>query len=190
MKKVMFLLACGSMLFGCATTHGQKDKAAELDFRPILSRESAELNASIIAAIQTQDQAAIARYTSAFLNGEVQIPEAYLRDRQPFGRALFVIMCHDQKMREIPYYYGVEKISDYFLCLLEFKYGVDSREILISQSSALPPGCSDHEEKCRICNSGVSTVDDAFRDALVKYWLEKQARSFSCGPPVWTPAHR
>jgi hypothetical protein len=159
-----------------------------MDIRPVLMAGAAELNASIIAALQTCDQSAINRYTAAFLNGEVQIPEGYLRDRRPLGKAMIVIACTDNATESYHTYYQGEKVCDYFLCLLEVKYRVSSRDILNAQGVRLAEPC-DAPEKCLVCNSATYPIDDSLRDTLLKYWLEKQASQYSCSPPVWVQTH-
>lgn len=192
MRTLVLTCCFGILFFGCATTRGpatgqpgvQKalNETGHLDIRPVLPSADAELNGAILAAIQAGDQMTIDKYTAAFLNGEVQIPEQCLRDSRPFGKARIVITCPDEGGGSRYHYSQVEKVCDYFLCLLEAKYRIDSRRILQAQGMPLPPAC-ESREKCLVCNSATYPLDDSQREALVTYWLGRKPPAYSCGSP-------
>jgi hypothetical protein len=62
--------------------------------------------------------------------------------------------------------YRVALVSDFFLCLLQIKAGVESRDIVPMASRT---ECS-RDGSCEVCNSLVYPLPDDLRNRLREYW--------------------
>jgi hypothetical protein len=73
------------------------------------------------------------------------------------------------------YHLGVNTVSDYLLCLLQFRERIDSRSILEQCCPGALSDCKDQYE-CDACNAAIYPLPPEIRAHLVEYWRKQLAQ--------------
>lgn len=127
---------------------------------------------SIRESLVAHRQEEINAFSRALLAGGEEIDPAWLRDE-----------------RQVPIYmplpgeggsvmnYGVDRVSDYFLCLLEVREKTSTPEILTRMESSLARVCE--PDRCDACFTATYPLDGSVRKTLVDYWTARKGGSRS-----------
>jgi|GEM_PF-2539947 hypothetical protein len=108
---------------------------------------------------------AIIELSEKILAGEIRVDAKWLSDSREFPRHVAFRVTVDDGMLHL----GVDKISDFYLCLLQIKYKRGTKEILGDEIYQQIGYCIP-EEKCEICNSLTYNIDLDLRMRLIQYW--------------------
>jgi len=120
--------------------------------------------AEVTGALLRGDQKAVDRYTQVFLSSKVMLPRRVLLDERKAPAS--VVVTNDRgEVRT----YGVDTVSNYFLCLLHVRHSATTRELIPAEVA----GACVHEDDCEPCNSIVRPVPVAVEMALRDAWLRK-----------------
>lgn len=101
-----------------------------------------------------------------FLNGGSAISASALTDDRLVSRSVVVRAEEPNRISQ----YGVDLVSDYFICLLQIKHHTSSRAILSKE--VLQNECGSSGE-CEACNSLTYPLSPKVRTELRTYWLER-----------------
>jgi hypothetical protein len=120
----------------------------------------------IRTALVCGDQERVDVFTRAFLQGKTNIDGNALRDDRLVDRSIILRVEEKRRISQ----YGVDRVADYFLCLLEIKARASTRMLVGIGSS--DERCK-QEDHCEVCNSLVVPIPDDIRDKLKQYWREQ-----------------
>lgn len=130
-------------------------------------RSLGHTKSSIREALIGHRQAEIDVFSRDFLSGAMGIEPAWLGDE----RAVSIYMPLPDEGGGIVHL-GVDRISDYFLCLLEARERTSTGEILARVAPHLVTGCA--PGRCDVCFTSTYSLDPPIRSALVQYWRGKE----------------
>lgn len=105
-------------------------------------------------------------FTRQFLIGESAITPSDLMDERLVSRSIVVRAEEPNRISQ----YGVDRVSDYFMCLLQIKERTSSHAILSSE--ILRNECRSSGE-CEACNSLTYPLPPTVRGELRAHWLER-----------------
>lgn len=110
-------------------------------------------------------QSEVDDFSRRVLRGESLVTDEMLRDDREVSRDVIVHFERDGGTAQ----YGVDLVSDYFMCLLEARQRTSTRQVIaISASDAR---CKT-EDACEVCNSLTYPLPTELREALRRYWRE------------------
>ncbi len=112
------------------------------------------------------NQAEVNAFAEAFLSSGAIVDEAALDDDRLVARDVLLVVSDEHRVSQ----YGVDRVSDYFLCLFEIKAQTSTRAIVLIESD--DDRCKS-EDQCEICNSLVHPVPPDIRESLKQYWQKK-----------------
>lgn len=114
------------------------------------------------------DQDAVDTFADRFFNQDAVIPANALMDDRLVSRNIVVRVEEPSRISQ----YGVDRVSDYFMCLLQIKHHVSSRDVLSDE--ILRNECGG---ECEPCNSLTYPLPEKARNRLRAYWLERQRQA-------------
>jgi hypothetical protein len=112
------------------------------------------------------DQAKIDRMAEGVRSGKIRLEPEWIEDTRRLRGDVLLRTKYGKGMAQL----GVETISDFFTCLLQFRVGVTTREILEKMQPDLVPACD--PETCDVCTSWTYPLDPRVRKAVIQYWLD------------------
>lgn len=115
----------------------------------------------VVTALLTGDEAAVSIATKAIVAGSLIPKKERLRDLQSLTIADVTLDADDHFQ-----HLGVTNVSDYFLCLLQKRFRISSRDILAGTPL---PQCNELYV-CEVCNDAVYPIDTQVRELLAAYW--------------------
>lgn len=108
-------------------------------------------------------QSEVDEFSKRVLAGEALITAEMLDDERQVNRAIIVRLDRGNGTAQ----YGVDLVSDYFMCVLQARKRQSSRQLIaISPSDTR---CS-IEDACEVCNSLTYPLPTEVREALRSYW--------------------
>lgn len=116
-------------------------------------------------ALVRGDQATVDRFVEDFLAGRASIDRAALQDEREAATDVVIRISDSNRVSQ----YGVHLVSDVFMCLLQVKAKISTRDILNLSDDA--PDCRG-EDTCEVCNSLVYPLSPQLRARLRNYWLQ------------------
>lgn len=119
-------------------------------------------------ALVAGDQATVDEFSKRVLAGEPLITAIMLTDDREVSRAVILRVDRDGGTAQ----YGVDLVSDYFMCLLQAREGTSTRNII--NVSAVDRRCKS-EDLCEVCNSLTYPLPEEVRDALRRHWRAQLA---------------
>jgi hypothetical protein len=122
------------------------------------------VEAPIMAALRATDQPSINAFTDQFLYGGGRFDAVLIRDNSPQHIYIRVTEGPGTGITHL----GVERMGDYFLCLLELRFSTTTETILAQRKAPLDLACQ--QDGCGICASETWPVSDRIRATLVGYW--------------------
>jgi len=153
------LLAAMLAVAGCAATFDTGKRATGED----------QLAAALVAGNDIQ----VRQITDEVVAGTRTLNLEMLTDQRTVALGMIVRATINNKQWQL----GVERVSDFGLCLLELRDRTSSDEILSAVAPALRTQCTTattpNTRGCEICNSQAVPVSDDVRSALVIYWRSK-----------------
>lgn len=118
-------------------------------------------------ALVTGDQAVADSFTSSFIQGTSPLPRAVLKDRSLVSPEVIVHTPPAGALGK-PLQLGVERVADYFLCLLEIRAGVDAESLVdVAREDCQRDG------DCEPCNSLTYPLPEDVREALIRAWIAR-----------------
>jgi hypothetical protein len=120
--------------------------------------------APILAALRSTAQPAIDDFTNTFVFAEGRFDRAWVRDWSP--QHVYIPISEGPTMGRM--HLGVDRIGDYFLCLLEVRFGTTTEAILAERKKPLSFACQ--QGSCGVCCSETYPFSDRARSILVSYW--------------------
>jgi hypothetical protein len=117
-------------------------------------------------ALVAGDQREVDGFTRRFLSGAAVITVDALRDDRAVSRNVIVQVDEESRSSQ----YGVDRVSEYFMCLLQVKFQASSRDAAPRISSRKE--CN-RPDQCEVCNSLTYPLSDQVRDEIREYWLER-----------------
>jgi hypothetical protein len=114
-------------------------------------------------ALVAGHQAEVDTFSKRVLAGQASITAEMLDDDRPVSRTVIVRFERGTETTQ----YGVDLVSDYFMCLLEARAKRSTREVLAI--SPVDSRCVS-EDACEVCNSLTYPLPRQVRDALRQYW--------------------
>lgn len=102
-------------------------------------------------------------FSRRVLAGDALITAGMLDDQREVDRAVVVRLEISGRTAQ----YGVDRVCDYFMCLLEARGRMSTREIVDVSSFGRP--CK-LEEACEVCNSLTYPIPPTLRERLRQYW--------------------
>lgn len=123
--------------------------------------------APIVEALRASDQPAINTFTERFLAGGVRLDPRWPADWSVQHVYIRIGGSREEGINHL----GVERLGDYFLCLLEIRFEKPTAEILSDYRFPLAAACV--QKDCGVCFSEAWPVSDSAREILVAYWIER-----------------
>lgn len=120
-----------------------------------------------VATILAGDKLEIDHQTTEILSSTEPLSRAWVTDSREFPRHLVLRVDRDGRVSQL----GVDRIGDYFLCLLQVREGLTT-ELILSSVGEDTNNCSD-EALCDVCNSLSVPFPDSVRTVLVEYWAAR-----------------
>lgn len=117
-------------------------------------------------ALVSGDQTTVDVFTDALLNDRLEVTPAALHDDRDVSRS--IILRVDEESRRSQY--GIDRVSEFFICLLQVKYKVSSRDTLPEELAASE--CAGADE-CEACNSLTFPLSNDVRYELKAYWSKR-----------------
>jgi hypothetical protein len=125
-------------------------------------------------ALVAGDDSQVRQITDQILAGARPLNPGMLTDERTVAPGVILRATTDNKQWQL----GVERVSDYGLCLLELRNGTSSDEILRAIDPVLRTQCTiattPNTRGCEICNSQSIPVSADVKTALVSYWRSRQ----------------
>lgn len=154
----LMYVVCVAMVGSCATPRSPQ--------RPLDSADS-----SFVEALIAGDQRTVSRFSESFLDGHVAIPAEWLFDDRIVSPSIVLKWSDDRH----DYKFGVERVSEYCMCLMELRSGQTSRQTVADSIPDLARVCNG--EKCEPCNSLTYPMDGTVRRRLAEYWSRRSAEA-------------
>jgi len=110
------------------------------------------------------DQTAIDQFTKDVLSGEVEVQSSWLDD----NRELPVDVLLRAKSVNGAVQLGPKTVSDFAMCLLQFRSGTNTKDIIHEVSPQLDPLCE--ADRCDACTSQAYPLDSRVKAVLVAHW--------------------
>jgi hypothetical protein len=117
-------------------------------------------------ALVAGDQDAVDTFTRRFLSDGIALEWNALNDERFVSRAIILRVDEPDRISQ----YGIDRVSEYFICLLQIKFHTASGDVLPNALLQQECGAADH---CDACNSLTYPLPVAVRDALKTYWSER-----------------
>ncbi|HXU29703.1 MAG TPA: hypothetical protein VN851_03910 [Thermoanaerobaculia bacterium] len=149
--KSSFYFGIGLSVIGFACASGVRQRSAP----------------GIVEALRASDQSAINSFTERFLAGGVRLKPKWLAEWSVQHIYIRIGGSREEGINHL----GVERLGDYFLCLLEVRFKKTTAEILSDQGIPLTVACARGD--CGVCFSEAWPVSAEARKILVAYWLER-----------------
>jgi len=113
------------------------------------------------------NQAKIDSFASRISQGKVKIQASWLRDLRKLRPdvILRIKIDYGEGVAQL----GVETVSDFFSCLLQFRAGVTTEEVITKNDPDLAGVCK--PDVCDVCTSWTYPLDPRVRAAVIRYWL-------------------
>jgi hypothetical protein len=120
-------------------------------------------------ALVAGDQEAVDAFTRRFLNDDMAIGSSALSDDSLVSRSIVLRADEDDRLSQ----YGVDRVSEYFMCLLQIKFHTSSRDVL--SGTLLNEECG-LVDQCEPCNSLTYPLPSKVRNQLRTYWSERLSK--------------
>jgi len=119
--------------------------------------------AGISDALVNGRQAEVDEFSARVLARQPVITIEMLDDARKVSRAIVVRVELDGQTAQ----YGVDRVSDYFMCLLEARERTSTRRLIETPTSDEKCGS---EDACEVCNSLTYPLPAELREELRRYW--------------------
>lgn len=126
-------------------------------------------NDETIAILLSGTQEQVNQLTSRILSGETDIDSCWLYNDGEFPRSILLIVRGEEKELKL----GVDRVSDYFLCLLQIREDLTTKEIVSAVDPVKSEAIQKESKECDVCNSLTYPIKDELRTLLQKYWVER-----------------
>jgi hypothetical protein len=117
-------------------------------------------------ALVAGDQREVDAFTRRFLSGAAVITVDALHDDRAVSRNVIVHVDDENRSSR----YGVDRVSEYFMCLLRVKFHTLGRDAAARVSSRKE--CN-RPDQCEVCNSLTYPLSERARGEIRAYWLER-----------------
>lgn len=117
-------------------------------------------------ALVSGDQDFVEMFSRQVLNDDAVITAGSLGDDRVVSHNIVVRVEEENRIGQ----YGVDLVSDFFMCLLQMKFHTSSRDILSDE--LLRNECRSTDE-CEVCNSLMFPLPPKVRNELRIYWVER-----------------
>lgn len=120
-------------------------------------------------ALVAGDQREVDVFTRRFLGEAIVVAPDALRDDRIVSRNVVVHVDEESRSSQ----YGVDRVSEYFMCLLEVKFRTSTRDA--APNLFLREECT-RADQCEVCNSLTYPMSEQVRNDIRTYWLERLQR--------------
>lgn len=117
-------------------------------------------------ALVAGDQGAVDAFTRRFLSDAIDVESSALSDDRLVSRSIVLHAEEEARLSQ----YGVDRVSEYFMCLLQIKFHTSSRDVLSGALLREECGVAD---QCEACNSLTYPLPPKVRYELKTYWSER-----------------
>ena len=133
---------------------------------------------SLAGALVSGNQERVRRLTDEVLTGMRTIGFETLTDERAVAPYTLLAGTVDGRYWQL----GIERVSEYMLCLLQLRNRTSSDAILNAVAPALGAQCSystaPNSRGCEVCNSQAVPVSSDVKNALVGYWLSRDLPAY------------
>jgi hypothetical protein len=134
---------------------------------PILtSCASVKTTMNLQDALVRGDQQAVDVLTERFLDSKVRIASRALKDDRPVARAIILHAFVDGNLRQL----GIDRVSEYFFCVLELRFRVESRD-LVPEITVFEE-CR-NSDACDACSTLMYPLTPRVRNRMREYWQDR-----------------